>query len=108
MIFYSTINKPAQRRAGKKTLLDASGVQVGQAIEWAHGGNASEITDAERRALLECCGWKEVRYWKALAVKSLMATKSCAEIVRHFRARKGMKESTVKNIHRALSKAAGE
>lgn len=95
-------------RPVSRTLADAHGVSVGKSIEWAHGNNASELTQAERLALLECCGWKEVKEWKALAVKSLMATKSCAQIVHHFRARKGMKESTVKNIHRALSKARGE
>lgn len=108
MIFnFSTSPRPAKKPA-KKTLMHAHGVKVGRSIEWAHGNTSGELTDAERAALMECCGWKRVQEWKALAVKSLMVTKSCAQIVHHFRARKGMKESTVKNIHRALSKVAGE
>lgn len=109
MIIYCSGKKKATPRPKvEKDLSKVPGVQKGGAIVWAHGNAAEYLSNAERAALLECCGWKDVHEGKALRVKELMPSKTCAQIIAHFRGRKGWKESTIKNIHRALSRAAGE
>lgn len=102
MIIYSSEAK-RRIRDKPKSLLDSSGVQVGQSIEWGYENSAIDITKEERNNLLKCCRWKEIKTAKVLAVKKLMQTKTCSQIVRHYQGRNGWKKSTIKNIHRALS-----
>lgn len=99
--------KPVQKRAARG-LEDAPGFSVdeGRAIEWGGTSGKVTITPADIAAIKRHTGCKEVDMVKAMAIKSLMASKSCAQIVRYFRKRKGYGERTVKGLHAALSKAA--
>lgn len=108
MIIYHNPGKTSRSRQKPKSLLDAFGIEAGGSVEWSHGATLTEITTEERQHLLQCCRWKEIKTAKALAVKALMRTKSCSQIIRHYQGKKGWRKSTIKNIHRALSISKGE
>ena len=104
------VKQPPKKREHRPALEHVPGVRVGMAIEWAHGNNPRELTSADVYALQKYAGWKDVsgvKAFKALQVKSLMQSKTCAQIVRHFAGKNGMKERTVKRIHAALSHSGG-
>lgn len=85
------------------SLLTAQGVVTEQTggivVEWGTDAPTT-LTDAEIKAV-RAAGF---RPFKGEAVKALMGHKSCAEIVRHFKGRRGFSASTVRHIHAALSK----
>ena len=85
------------------SLLTAQGVVTEQpggiVVEWGTDTPAA-LTEAEIKAV-RAAGF---RPFKAEAVKALMGHKTCAEIVRHFKGRRGFSASTVRHIHAALSK----
>lgn len=98
-------HKPREHAAEKPapSLLTAKGVVTEQTggivVEW--GTNApTTLTEAEIKAV-RAAGF---RPFKGEVVKALMGHKSCAEIVRHFKGRRGFSASTVRHIHAALSK----
>jgi len=93
----------------RKSLLNAPGADMGNGvIEWGGSEALTGLTEREVELVKKKLGVKRVNYIRTLAVKSLMKSKSCAEIVRHFRGRKGYRESTIKHTHAALSQAASE
>ena len=96
--------KPPER-IKKPSLLEARGVQVGKSIVWGESNVCNELTEIEIEAIKKHTGRKTVNYVRALAIKSLMQSKTCAQIVRHFKGRQGYSERTIKGIHAALSKA---
>lgn len=91
------------------TLADAPGVVVndGRTIEWAATNAGADLTAQELDAVRKETGMKSVNTVKVLQIKALMRTKTCAQIVAHFRGRKGYRERTIKRYHAALSKAGG-
>lgn len=99
---------PAQPRKSP-TLADAPGVVVnnGLTIEWAATNAGADLTAQELEAVRKEAGVKSVNTVKVLQIKSLMRTKTCAQIVAHFRGRKGYRERTIKRYHAALSKVGG-
>lgn len=84
------------------SLLTAQGVVTEQpggiVVEWGTDTPAA-LTEAEIKAV-RAAGF---RPFKAEAVKALMGHKTCAEIVRHFKGRRGFSASTVRHIHAALA-----
>lgn len=95
------------KRVQRKSLITAPGVQVGKSVVWGASNVCAELTEAEIEAIKKYTGRKKVNYVRALAIKSLMQSKTCADIVRHFRGKRGYSERTIKGIHSALSKAGG-
>lgn len=98
-------HKPRERAAQTPapSLLNVQGVVTEQTggivVEW--GTDAPKaLTEAEIKAV-RAAGF---RPFKAEAIKALMGHKTCAEIVRHFKGRRGFSASTVRHIHAALSK----
>lgn len=91
------------------TLADAPGVVVnnGLTIEWAATNAGADLTAQELEAVRKETGMKSVNTVKVLQIKALMRTKTCAQIVAHFRGRKGYRERTIKRYHAALSKFGG-
>lgn len=89
----------------KKSLFTVPGVQVGLAIVWGEENTCSELTETEIEAIKKHTGRKTVNRVRALAIKSLMQSKTCSEIVRYYRGKRGYSERTIKGIHAALSKA---
>lgn len=82
------------------SLLNAQGVITDNGtVVWGEI-TPTALTDAEIKAV-RAAGF---RPFKAEAVKALMGHKTCAEIVRHFKGRRGFSASTVRHIHAALSK----
>lgn len=100
--------KPAQPRR-VPTLADAPGVVVnnGLTIEWAATNQGANLTPQELEAVRKEAGAKTANAAKILQIKALMRTKTCAQIVAHFRGRKGYRERTIKRYHAALSKVGG-
>lgn len=107
--------KAAQKKQPKAqprrvpTLADAPGVVVngGLTIEWAATNQGANLTPQELDAVRRETGAKSVNTVKILQIKALMRTKTCAQIVAHFRGRKGYRERTIKRYHAALSKVGG-
>ena len=91
------------------TLVDAPGIQVNDGLtwEWAATNVGADLTAQELEAVRNETGIKSVNAAKVLQIKALMRTKTCAQIVAHFRGRKGYRERTIKRYHAALSKAGG-
>lgn len=89
------------------TLADAPGVKVGMSIEWAHGNRSDELTAEEIESIRRETGCKTVNTFRAIQIKNLLLTKTPAEIVRHFKGKRGYRERTVRGICSALSKARG-
>lgn len=94
-----------QQRIKKPSLLTAPGVLEGKAIVWGVSNVCAELTEQEIEAIKKHTGRKTVNYVRAMAIKSLMQSKTCAQIVRHFRGKRGYGQTTIKNIHAALSNA---
>lgn len=90
------------------TLADAPGVKVGMSIEWAHGNRSDELTPEEIEFIRRETGCKTVNTFRAVQIKNLLLTKTPAEIVRHFKGKRGYRERTVRGICSALSKVRGE
>ncbi len=106
----STTKKPRPAQPTKRpTLADAPGVMVndGRTIEWAATNAGADLTAQELENVRKETGIKSVNTAKVLQIKTLMRTKTCAQIVAHFRGRKGYRERTIKRYHAALSKAGG-
>lgn len=99
--------KPRKIQSKTPTLADAPGVKVGLSIEWSHGNRSDELTPQEVAAIMRETGCKTVKTFRAVAIKNLMLTKTPAEIVRHFKGKKGYKERTIRGICSALSKCGG-
>jgi len=88
----------AQKHA--PSLLTAKGVVTDNGtVVWGEA-TPTTLTEAEIKAV-RAAGF---RPFKGEAIKALMGHKSCAEIVRHFKGRRGFSASTVRHIHAALSK----
>lgn len=106
----SPTKKPRPAQPTKRpTLADAPGVVVngGLTIEWAATNAVSNLTATELENVRKETGVQHLNTAKVLQIKALMRTKTCAQIVAHFRGRKGYRERTVKRYHAALSKAGG-
>lgn len=101
--------KPAAQPTKRPTLADAPGVVVndGLTIEWATTNAGANLTAAELENVRNEAGVQRLNTAKVLQIKALMRTKTCAQIVAHFRGRKGYRERTIKRYHAALSKAGG-
>ena len=101
--------KPKQERTQTKTptLANAPGVKVGLSIVWEHGNKSDGLTPVEVQTIRKETGHKSLNDFRILQIKNLMQTKTCAQIVAHFRGRKGYSERTIKRYHAALSKAGG-
>lgn len=105
--------KPATKATGRviADLSKAPGFVVngGKTIEWGCGtGQILELSELERRLICQKCGLKKAPEARALNIKRLMQHKTAAQIVAHFRGRKGYGERMVYGIHAALSEAIGE
>lgn len=105
-IFFRQSTGQEQKRETprEKSLLNAAGVQVGQAIEWAHGNMPSSLTERERRNICAALGVKKINEPRCLEIKRCMATMTCARIVKHFKGRRGFSESWITKVHAALSR----
>jgi hypothetical protein len=93
--------KAAEKHA-PKSLIDAPAVVTeqtgGMVVVWGEGaptGLTSDEIEAVRKA--------GHRLFKGEAVKALMGHKTCAQIVAHFKGRRGYSASTIRHIHAALS-----
>lgn len=107
MIFTSDSNKAEVRQ--RPNLFSAPGhEQRAGVIEWGGSECLTGLTEREVDLVKKKLGTKSVNYTRTLAVKSLMQSKTCAQIVQHFRGKKGYRESTIKHTHAALSQAAAE
>jgi hypothetical protein len=99
--------KPARKAPPTKrpTLADAPGVVVngGLTIEWAATNAGADLTAAELENVRKRTGLKSLNAAKVLRIKTLMRTKTCAQIVQHFAGRKGYCERTIRRYHAALS-----
>lgn len=98
---------PAKEREKKVTILDAPGVEVGQAVEWKVGNIAATITERDRAEICRALGVKQVKTAKCLTVKQMMNTKTCAQIIAYFKGRRGWSASWITKVHAALSAARG-
>jgi hypothetical protein len=101
----------AKREPEKKDLTAAPArlINNGLTIEWgSNDATGLFLTEKEKRLICQKCGLKKVNEARALAVKSLMQFKTAAQIVAHFKGRRGMGERMVYGIHAALSEAIGE
>lgn len=96
-----------QQKVRRPSLLTATGTRVGLSIVWGASNVCNELTELEIEAIKKHTGRKKVNYVRALAIKSLMQAKTCADIVRQYRGKRGYSERTIKGIHAALSKAGG-
>ena len=74
---------------------------------WAHGSGDKPLTPAQLEFIRRETGCKSLNVVRIQAIKAMMRTKTCAQIVAHFRGRKGYKERTIKRYHAALSKCGG-
>lgn len=106
ILFSKPARKATQSRGSKapKTLLDAHGVREGGSMVWAHGNAPTGITQQERESIRRMMRTKEINEPLALAIKGLMLTRTRAQIVAHFRGRKGKSKSTIEKYYAALSK----
>lgn len=93
------------QREKRPSLLTAQGVKVGLSIVWGESNVCNELTELEIEAIKKHTGRKKVNYVRALAIKSLMQSKTCADIVRQYHGRRGYSERTIKGIHAALSRS---
>lgn len=94
-------HKPREYAAEKPapSLLTAKGVVTDNGtVVWGEA-TPTTLTEAEIKAV-RAAGF---RPFKGEAIKALMGHKSCAEIVRHFKGRRGFSASTVRHIHAALA-----
>lgn len=78
-------------------------VNDGKTIEWVHGGTATDLTPAEIAAIKRLTGCKTVKTFRAIRVKSLMQTRTVAQIAKELRC----SERTVWGIRAALLRAGG-
>jgi len=100
---------PAEKRERVKTLLDAVGYNESQTtIVWGGTGSVHGLTDREIDLVKKKLNTKSIDYVRTGQIKSLMASRSCAQIVQHFRHKKGYGSSTIKHTHAALSQAQRE
>lgn len=91
------------------TLMKAPGVVVGPtAIEWGGSAGGYGLSDREVELVKQKLGVKSVDVLRTQQIKSLMKSKTCVQIVQHFRGRKGYRSSTIKHTHAALSQAERE
>lgn len=100
--------KQAQYKA--PTLLDAAGYFENdrKTIVWGGTESAHGLTPLEVELVKKSLRTKSIDFVRTQQIKSLMASKSCAQIVQHFRGKKGYKQSTIKHTHAALSQARRE
>lgn len=108
MPIIARFDKPAPKEREKKiTILDAPGVAVGMGIEWKVGNIPNEITERDRIEVCKALGVKQIKKAKCLLIKQMMITHTCAQIVAHFKGRRGWSESWITKVHSALSKPKG-
>lgn len=86
-------------------LVDAPGrlENDGKTIVWGGTSTITGLTDREIELVKKKLKTQTVDYLRTEQVKALMETKTCAEIVMHFRGKKGYRSSTIKHTHAALS-----
>lgn len=109
MSFLIESDSAPQQRRHTPNLLNAPGAKVGETtIEWGGSEALTGLTEREIELVKEKLGVDKVNYIRTLAVKSLMKSKKCVEIVQYFQGKKGYRESTIKHTHAALSQAAAE
>jgi hypothetical protein len=101
---------PKQQQYKAPTLLDAPGAveNDGKTIVWGGAQSLYGLTSREIELVKQKLGTKSIDYIRTEQIKGLMASKSCAEIVQHFRGRKGYRSSVIKHTHAALSQAKQE
>ena len=103
----STARQP-RPQPQKNSLLDAVGLNVGQAIVWEHGNMPESLTERERRLICQRLNVKRINEARCLQIKRMSATMTCAKIVEQFRGKRGYSESFITKVHAALSAAKGE
>ena len=99
---------PAEKRERQKTLLDAVGYNDGLTIVWGGTESLHGLTPREIELVKKKLNVKEVHLIRTSQIKSLMESRTCAQIVQHFRHKKGYGSSTIKHTCAALSQAKQE
>lgn len=90
-------------------LMAARGTWVANdCVEWVVTPETHGLTDREVELIKKKLGVTGIDYPRALAIKQMMTTKKCVDIIIHFRGVRKFSASTIKKIHAALSQAERE
>lgn len=107
-MYHHTPEPKGETSEVRVALEDVPGVTEGKSIVWAHGNQPSTISEREKTLIKKACGLKTVNVSRCLHIKTLLLSRSPAEIIRLNKGRRGYGERMVYGIHAALSKAKGE
>lgn len=90
-------------------LMAAKGTWVADdCVEWVVTPATHGLTDREVELIKKKLKVTGIDYQRALAIKQMMTTKKCVDIIMHFGGVKKFSASTIKKVHAALSQAERE